>query len=279
MVVEAQPHQAIGDKNPILRLTGVSKGFGVNVVLEDVTFDLRAGEILGIIGPSGGGKTTLLKCIDLLEMPETGTVEYFGRWKISNNHPHHLATDLDRHDTADDLTEKLECLIRRKIGFVFQSFNLWEERSVLQNLVLAPVVVKGVHPAAAEKRASDLCHRFGLSGKLAQDVWQLSGGERQRVAIIRALLMDPEILLLDEITSALDPVLTLDVLQTIRELRDLGLTMILVTHHIEFASSVCDRMMFLSRGKILQLDSPATLRQYPATKDVRSYLEILKEAS
>lgn len=266
-------------KSPVLRLQGVGKSFGENIILQDVTFDLHSNEILGVIGPSGGGKSTLLKCIDLLEIPDTGRIDFFGQWTMFNERSHHFICDANQEKIANKLTEEHECMIRQKIGLVFQGFNLWEESSVLENLILAPVVVRGSAKAIAEEMAFDLCCKFDLKDKVRQKVWQLSGGQRQRVAIIRALMMEPKILLLDEVTSALDPVLTFEVLQTIRSLRDQGLTMILVTHHMEFASSICDRMMFLSHGKIVQLGSPETLRHNPANDEVSRYLEVLRAAS
>lgn len=264
---------------PALRLQGVGKSFGENVILQDITFDLHTKEILGVIGPSGGGKSTLLKCIDLIEFPETGTMEFFGQWALFNNTSGYFVRGVSQGEAAENLTEAHECMIRKKIGLVFQSFNLWEESNVLENLILAPMVVKGINRETAKEQAFDLCCKFGLKDKVQQKVWQLSGGQRQRVAIIRALMMEPEILLLDEVTSALDPLLTFEVLQTIRSLREQGLTMILVTHHMEFASSICDRMMFLSHGKIVQLDSPDMLRSNPATDEVGRYLEVLRAAS
>ena len=263
---------------PVLRVEAIGKSFGYNTVIRGVTFDLYPKEILGIIGPSGGGKTTLLKCLDLLETLDSGTIEFFGQWKVASVDGNQSICETGREELVEELNEEHVHRIRQRIGLVFQSLNLWEERSVLGNLVLAPVVVRGTTRAAAEERAFELCERFGLEDKLKQTVWQLSGGQRQRVAIIRALMMEPEVLFLDEVTSALDPVLTFDVLETIRELQQRGLTMILVTHHLEFASSICDRLMFLAGGKTLQLDSPENLRRKPATDEIKRYLEVLRAA-
>lgn len=261
----------------ILRVGGICKRFDSNEVLRGVSFALREREILGVIGPSGGGKTTLLKCLDLLESIDAGRIEYHG--------PHNLVvtangvTGLREAESASHpLSEDTINTLRQDIGLVFQGFNLWEERTVMGNLTLAPMVVLGARRSVSEAKAVDLCRQFGLADKAHAKVWQLSGGQRQRVAVIRALMMQPKLMLLDEITSALDPVLTVEVMQAIRKLRDQGLTMILVTHHIEFASSLCDRILFLSEGRAVQLDTPENLRKRPATEEVRTFLEILRAA-
>jgi ABC-type polar amino acid transport system ATPase subunit len=263
----------------VLRVHGVGKRFGDTQVLQGVSFVLREREILGIIGPSGSGKTTLLRCINLLEGIDEGQIEYLGSHKL-------IVTPTDVATTAEKVSglkpyssiRTSVNLLRQDIGFVFQGFNLWEERTVLGNLILAPTVVLKQPTREAEARARRLCQQFGLEEKMGANVWQLSGGQRQRVAIIRALMMQPKVMLLDEITSALDPVLTVEVMQAVKQLREQGLTMMIVTHHIEFASSVCDRIMFLSDGKIIQLGSPESLRSSPANESVRQFLAILRAA-
>jgi ABC-type polar amino acid transport system ATPase subunit len=263
----------------VLRVHGVGKRFGDTQVLRGVSFVLREREILGVIGPSGSGKTTLLRCINLLEGIDEGQIEYLGPHKL-------IVTPTDVATTAKKVSglkpyssiRTSVNLLRQDIGFVFQGFNLWEERTVLGNLILAPTVVLKQPTREAEARARKLCQQFGLEEKMGANVWQLSGGQRQRVAIIRALMMQPKVMLLDEITSALDPVLTVEVMQAIKQLREQGLTMMIVTHHIEFASSVCDRIMFLSDGKITQLGSPESLRSSPANERVRQFLAILRAA-
>jgi ABC-type polar amino acid transport system ATPase subunit len=268
----------VSSRPEILRVDGLWKRFGRVEVLRGISFALRQGEILGVIGPSGGGKTTLLRCLDLLESVDQGQISYHG--------PHYLtvASDGTRglriSGKADngELSEKAINALRQDIGFVFQGFNLWEERTVLGNLVLAPTVVLGQSRGDAVGRARELCEQFGLGDKIEAKVTQLSGGQRQRVAIIRALMMQPKVMLLDEITSALDPVLTVEVMQAIRQLRDKGLTMIVVTHHLEFASSLCDRIMFLSRGEAVQVDTPDSLRASPASPEVKRFLEVLRDA-
>ena len=262
----------------VLRIQGVGKRFGDTQVLQGISFVLREREILGVIGPSGSGKTTLLRCINLLERIDEGQIEYLGPHKLIVT-PTDVATTKKKSGLKPYSSIRTSVdLLRQDIGFVFQGFNLWEERTVLGNLILAPTVVLKQPTREAEARARKLCQQFGLEEKIAANVWQLSGGQRQRVAIIRALMMQPKVMLLDEITSALDPVLTVEVMQAIKQLRDQGLTMMIVTHHIEFASSVCDRIMFLSDGKITQLGSPETLRTTPANERVKQFLAILRAA-
>jgi ABC-type polar amino acid transport system ATPase subunit len=262
----------------ILSVHEVWKRFGQVEVLRGVSFVLRQGEILGVIGPSGGGKTTLLRCLDLLETLDGGQINYRGSHNLMvvSDDARGLRSDsgTDKGPLSEDGTNAL----RKDIGFVFQGFNLWEERTVLGNLVLAPMVVLAQPRGAAEERARELCRQFGLGDKIEAKVTQLSGGQRQRVAIIRALMMEPKIMLLDEVTSALDPVLTVEVMQAIRQLREKGLTMIVVTHHLEFASSLCDRIMFLSRGEAVQIDTPENLRSAPASPEVKQFLEVLRDA-
>lgn len=262
----------------ILRVENIYKAFNNQTVLDGISFSLKNKEILGIIGPSGGGKTTLLKCIDLLEIVDKGEIEYFG----SIN----LKVDSNRKKTVRDLNSKIDYpfnensfnILRRNMGFVFQGFNLWEERTVIDNLILAPRVVLKKSKQEAKSEALQLSIQFGLKDKLKSKGWELSGGQKQRVAIMRALMMGPKLVLLDEITSALDPVLTVEVMQAIRQLRDRGLAMIVVTHHIEFATSLCDRLLFLSMGQIIQLDTPEKLRNFPATDEVKSFLKTLQSA-
>jgi ABC-type polar amino acid transport system ATPase subunit len=243
----------------------VAKSFGALVALHDVSLDIRRGEILGVIGPSGGGKSTLLRCLDGLEQPNSGSIEYFldGQTRI----------DSTSALTSPSLTE-----LRRLVGFVFQGLNLWEDRSVLENLALAPRLVTRSPRGEIEDRARTLCRRFGLEAKLHARTWELSGGEQQRAAIIRALMMRPRLVLLDEVTSALDPVLTVDVMNAIRQLRDEGLTLVVVTHHIEFASQLCDRILFLAAGRVVQLAAPSALRASPANAEVSRFLDLLVSA-
>ena len=236
-------------------------------------------EILGVIGPSGGGKTTLLRCLDMLETIDVEEMEYFGQFTISKE-ANGASVSIDRAapKARADLTENTLNKLRKHIGFVFQGFNLWDERTVLENLTLAPRVVLGRPQKDLKKEALELCSQFGLEDKAYSRGWQLSGGEKQRVAIMRALMMKPRLMLLDEITSALDPVLTVEVMGAIRQLRERGLSMIIVTHHIEFASLLCDRIMFLSDGRAVQIETPERLRHCPANDEVKRFLDLLQTA-
>ena len=262
--------------NKFLIVEDLKKSYGDISVLDGLSFSLLEGDILGIIGPSGCGKTTLLRCLDLLEAFEGGMISYkepFGVRVLPDN-----LERIGKTEPATRTRETIAGVIRQKIGFVFQAFNLWEDRSVLQNLTLAPRVVLGMSAKEAEERAVDLLSQFGLKDKLLNKIWQLSGGQRQRVAIVRALMMQPAILLCDEVTSALDPVLAYEVLQMIRSLRDEGLTMIVVTHHIEFVASLCDRVAYLNNGKFQQIDTPDQLMKKPATSEIKNFLNILQFA-
>jgi ABC-type polar amino acid transport system ATPase subunit len=263
--------------NEILRVDNIHKAFDGIPVLQEISFTLKEKEILGIIGPSGGGKTTLLKCLDFLEIIDSGEIDYYEHFKITKEKDGNIL--IKTNSAYEEISgEDAFNNLRKEIGFVFQGFNLWEERSVFYNLTLAPRVVLGKNFKELEDETIELSRQFGLESKLHSKVWELSGGQRQRVAIMRALMMKPKIMLLDEITSALDPVLTVEVMQAIKQLREKGLSMIIVTHHIEFASSLCDRIMFLSQGKIIQLDTPEVLRASPSTEEVRKFLEILQTA-
>lgn len=265
------------DPGYALRVIGLNKSHGTSVALNDVSFDIREGEILGVIGPSGSGKTTLLRCIDLLDLPDTGSIEYFEQLVISRNAVGGtLKIRNSEQAYGGDIGKDDMRRVRRNIGLVFQNFNLWEDKTVLENLILAPVVVAGRDREIAESRARDLCGRFELTHRIQARAWQLSGGERQRVSILRALMMEPRLMLLDEVTSALDPLLTLSVMKAIGQLRDQGLAMIVVTHQLEFASSLCDRLLFLEGGRVIQIATPEELRRAPSTERVRDFLEVLR---
>lgn len=261
----------------LVKVEGLTKSFKELVVLDGVSFRLHEGEILGIIGPSGSGKTTLLRCLDLLETFEGGTIEFGGEFGVCVKPAGQVEYSGGGAGVSGTAGPR-PSIVRRKIGFVFQSFNLWEDRSVLQNLTLAPRVVQGCPAREAEVRAKQLLSRFGLGDKLLSKVWQLSGGQRQRVAIVRALMMEPALLLCDEVTSALDPVLAYEVLEMIRSLRAEGLTMIVVTHHIEFVATLCDRVGYLNNGRFMQIDTPERLLREPGAEEIATFLNILRIA-
>lgn len=276
-MTENGPTQEFQAQAPTIRVTGLCKSFGSLRVLRDVAFDVCEGEILGIIGPSGGGKTTLLRCLNALESFEAGQVLYAGEERVCIG-PGRQATVVGEGVWKLGTHDGVLSTLRRRVGMVFQGFNLWDQKTLLDNLTLAPLVVCRESCQSVVKRARSLCEQFGIADKLMVRAWQLSGGQRQRAAIVRALMMSPRVLLLDEITSALDPVLTVEVMSAIRQLRNRGLTLVIVTHHLDFATSLCDRLMFLSGGTVVQLDAPAVLRDKPATPEVARFLDILRRA-
>jgi polar amino acid transport system ATP-binding protein len=234
----------------MLRIEHVRKSFGDKLVLDDISLDIAAHEVVCLIGASGSGKSTLLRCINLLEPIDDGAI-----W-------------LDGVDIAEPGLSADP--VRRRVGMVFQSYNLFPHMTVLRNITLAPVKVLRRSKADARSAAIDLLGRFGLADKADAYPDQLSGGQQQRVAIVRALAMQPEIMLLDEVTAALDPVLVGEVLSVIRDMRDLGMTMVLATHEMGFAKEIADTVCFLQDGRILEQGPPEqmfTAPQHPETQD------------
>jgi len=222
---------------PLVALRSVRKSFGDNLVLDDVDLVIAPGEAVVIAGPSGSGKSTMLRCINGLERIDSGSVTFDGR-------------EID--PASKSITQ-----IRAEIGMVFQQFNLFAHKTVLQNIMLAPVKVKGVQPAVAEARARELLQTVGIPEKADASPTDLSGGQQQRVAIARALAMDPKLMLFDEPTSALDPEMIREVLDVMRDLARGGMTMVVVTHEMGFAREVCDRIVFIDEGRIVEQGPPA----------------------
>lgn len=243
---------------PLLEVQKVRKSFGTDVVLNDISFDLAEHTVTVLIGASGSGKSTLLRCINLLEEIEDGQIVLDGQ-DIT-------AVGVDPDD------------VRRRIGTVFQHLNLFPHMSVLDNVTLAPRVVHGVDKAAAEDRAIELLSRFGLSAKAKEFPDRLSGGQQQRVAIIRAVATSPRLLLLDEVTSALDPVLVGEVLDLVDELCDDGMTMVVATHEMGFAKRVADTIGFLDGGVLREIGTPAQLLDDPQTPQLQAFLSALRSA-
>jgi polar amino acid transport system ATP-binding protein len=249
---------------PMLAMSGVVKRFGDNHVLRGVSLTVHRGETVVIIGPSGSGKTTLLRCVNLLEDYEQGTVTVDGA---------PVGYTLDRSGQRQRMSERDIAASRESIGIVFQSYNLFPHMTVLQNIVAAPVRVRGIPRAKAEQRAADLLAMVGLSDKSGAYPARLSGGQQQRVAIARALAMDPKIMLFDEVTSALDPELVGEVLAAMQQLARDGMTMIVVTHEMSFARDVADRIVFMEGGVIVEEGTPDQLFFQPRTKRVRQFLK------
>jgi polar amino acid transport system ATP-binding protein len=235
-----------------LRVARVHKAFGERTVLDDVSLEVGTGEVVCLIGASGSGKSTLLRCINLLEPIDDGTIHLDG-------------VDISEPGLDPDP-------IRRRIGMVFQSYNLFPHMSVLRNITLAPTKVLRRPKAEARDTALELLGRFGLADKAEAYPDQLSGGQQQRVAIVRALAMQPEIMLLDEVTAALDPVLVGEVLDVIRELRTNGMTMVLATHEMGFAREIADTVCFLQNGRILEQGPPAQVFSEPREQATRDFL-------
>ena len=236
----------------LLRVDGVHKAFGDNAVLRGMTLSVARHEVVVLIGASGSGKSTLLRCVNGLEAVDAGDI---------------VVGDLDV--TADDAN--LDQL-RRSVGMVFQSFNLFPHMSVLGNVTLAPRKVLGLSSAEAEARARELLARFGLDSKADDYPDRLSGGQQQRVAIVRALAMQPELMLFDEVTSALDPELVGEVLDVIRDLGQSGMTILMATHEMGFAREVAHRVAFLDAGKVLEVGPPEQVLGDPREPRTREFL-------
>jgi polar amino acid transport system ATP-binding protein len=243
---------------PLLRLEAIRKSFGAVPVLGGIDLEVPPHGVTALIGASGSGKSTLLRCINLLETIDDGVIE------------------LDGEDITDPRTDADR--IRRGIGVVFQAFNLFPHLSVLDNITLAPRRVHGQDRAPAEAAAMELLERFGLAEKARQFPDQLSGGQQQRVAIVRALATRPRLLLLDEVTSALDPELVSGVLQAIRTLKADGMTMLLATHEMAFAREVADEVCFLDGGVILERGRPEQVFNRPREPRTRQFLQRIIEA-
>jgi polar amino acid transport system ATP-binding protein len=249
----------------MLEMSSIVKSFGTHTVLRNISLSVATGETVVVIGPSGSGKTTLLRCINLLEEYEQGIVTVDGEPVGYRMDP--------RTGKRERLSERDIAAAREKIGIVFQSYNLFPHMTVLDNIAVAPVRVKGVPRTRAEARARDLLALVGLSDKERAYPVRLSGGQQQRVAIARAMAMDPKIMLFDEVTSALDPELVDEVLVAMKELARNGMTMVVVTHEMSFARDVADRMMFMDDGVIVEEGIPNQLFTAPRTDRVRQFLK------
>ncbi|MEO3781386.1 amino acid ABC transporter ATP-binding protein [Micromonospora sp. B11E3] len=256
----------VGEKHtdaPLISARGICKTFGTHQVLHDVSLDVHRGEAVCLLGRSGSGKSTFLRCLNLLERAERGIVMLDGELL-----GHHV-----RHGRVHRLPARQEAAQRQQLGMVFQQFNLFAHKTVLDNVIEAPVRVAGRKPREAAKDAVQLLERVGLADKVKAYPGQLSGGQQQRVAIARALAMKPKVLLFDEPTSALDPEMVTEVLQVIRSLVLGGMTTIIVTHEVGFAREVCDRFVFMQDGRIVE-EGPASRltegAEHPSTRDFLS---------
>ena len=242
----------------MLDIINLRKSYGSDLVLQDISTTLREHEVKVLIGASGSGKSTLLRSINLLEGIDDGQILLDGQDITS------VGVDGDA--------------VRAQIGSVFQAFNLFPHLNVLQNITLAPRRVHGVSKIEAESNAMQLLERFGLADKARQYPDLLSGGQQQRVAILRAVITKPKVLLLDEVTSALDPILIAEVLSLISELKSEGMTMMIATHEMGFAKRVADQVLFLHHGKIVEAGSPQEILEKPKSAELQSFLGALREA-
>lgn len=240
----------MSEKATDLKIKNLCKSFGNNKVINGINFELTEGERVVVLGPSGSGKSTFLRCINWMEEPTSGEMIFDGVL----------------------VTEKNIRKIRRDMGMVFQHFNLINNLTVMENLVLAPVKLKIMTREVAEKKAMKLLKHIGLPKKANAYPASLSGGQKQRVAIVRAMMMEPEVILFDEPTSALDPEAIGDVLSLIREVADMGMTMVIVTHEMGFAREIATRVVFLDKGKIIEEGTPEEFFERPKTPRVKEFL-------
>lgn len=227
----------------MIRVNNLHKSFEKNEVLKGINEHIEKGEVVVVIGPSGSGKSTFLRCLNLLEVPTSGEIIFEGK---------------NITDKKVDINK-----IREKMGMVFQQFNLFPHKTVLDNLTIAPIKVKGVSKTDAEKKAKELLDRVGLLNKADAYPSSLSGGQKQRIAIARALAMDPDVMLFDEPTSALDPEMVGEVLNVMKELAKEGMTMVVVTHEMGFAREVGDRILFMDKGNIMEEGTPEEIFSNP----------------
>ena len=236
----------------MISVNGLTKSFGELEVLKGVDVEINKGDVVCVIGPSGGGKSTFLRCLNLLEKPDSGFITFEGNELTAKN------ADLNLH--------------RQRMGMVFQQFNLFPHMTVLENLILAPTLVHKVPKAEAEAKALVLLERVGLKDKAQEYPPRLSGGQKQRAAIVRALCMEPDVMLFDEPTSALDPEMVGEVLDVMQELARDGMTMIIVTHEMGFAREVANRVFFMDGGIIAEQGSPADIFEHPQSPRLQEFL-------
>ena len=292
---------ATNGKKPILSVRGISKKFEKLEVLKGVNLDVYKGDVIAVIGPSGCGKSTFLRCLNFLEMPNAGEISFEGKIVFKNERVYfkrkmkalkaqknydktefkaleeqYLALKAIEKPIQKKMNKEID-LHRQKVGMVFQQFNLFPHLTVLQNITLAPVKLKKMTKDEAEKKAMELLKKVGLEDKASVYPNTLSGGQKQRIAIVRALAMDPEVLLFDEPTSALDPEMVGEVLKVMTELAKEGMTMIVVTHEMGFAKEVANRVIFMNEGVIKEENNPKDFFENPQDERLKDFLsKVLK---
>jgi polar amino acid transport system ATP-binding protein len=242
----------ISNGGPVIKMVNVTKSFGELVVLRNINVEIKKGEVLVVLGPSGSGKSTLIRCINRLEKIDEGKILLDGKDIYS--------PDMDVHK------------LRTRVGMVFQQFNLFPHMKVIDNIMLSPIKVKNIPKDKAKEEAMELLKKVGLEDKFNSFPHELSGGQQQRVAIARALAMNPEVMLFDEVTSALDPELVKGVLETMKELATMGMTMVVVTHEMGFAKEVADRVIFMDEGIIIEENEPKELFENPQNPRTQAFI-------
>jgi len=248
---------------PMIQAHEIHKSFGDLKVLNGISFNVGSGEVVAIIGPSGSGKSTLLRCINFLEEHDHGEI-------LIDGEP--IGYDLNENNNRVRQSENEIAKLRSIVGMVFQSFNLFPHRSVRDNITMAPISVKKINRIDANNTAEILLEKVGLLDKIDEYPSRLSGGQQQRVAIARALAMEPKVMLFDEVTSALDPELVGEVLNVIKQLAEEGMTMVIVTHEMQFANDVSNKLIFMDSGKIVEVGAPQSLLQNPNSKRLKEFL-------
>ena len=251
-MAENKTEHTIENGETLIEVRGLEKAFGENIVLKNITTTIKKGEVVFVVGPSGSGKSTFLRCLNLLEQPTGGSILFEGTDILGKD------VDVDR--------------LRRKMGMVFQQFNLFPHMTILKNMTLAPVKLLGMPEAEAVREAEKLLTRIGLLEKKDAYPDQLSGGQKQRIAIVRALMMKPDVMLFDEPTSALDPEMVGEVLTVMRELAEENMTMVVVTHEMGFAREVADRVMFLDEGDFVEEAPPSEFFTNPRSERLKTFL-------
>ncbi len=251
-------------RDSLIQVTDLKKHYnhGAIKALDGVTVDINEGDVMVVIGPSGSGKSTFLRSLNLLEVPTAGSIVFDGvditKKKIQNADGKMVKLDIDQH--------------RQKMGMVFQHFNLFPHMTIMDNMTLAPIKVKHMPKDQAEKKALALLDRVGLKDRADAYPIQLSGGQKQRIAIVRALMMEPQVMLFDEPTSALDPEMVGEVLEVMKELAQEGMTMVVVTHEMGFAREVGNRVLFMADGKLLEQGSPSDIFEHPQHPRLQDFL-------